>query len=112
MADNNISTFTPETVLNLTSLRELDLSGNNLTSIPVLILSLRNLKSLNLSNNHIRVLTNNSLLSGFEDLLELDISFLPLEVFEVGNKKTSELILVSGVTRHFAASDAIFWRIF
>ncbi|XP_065202948.1 chaoptin-like [Planococcus citri] len=96
LSTNNISSFTPETVVNLTNLRVLDLSDNNLTSIPVLILSLRSLKSLNLSRNAIKVFTNNSLLSGFEELRELDISYLPLETFETGTLGR----LISLITLH------------
>lgn len=85
LSDNNISTITPEAVMNLTSVRVLDLSRNNLTTLPLVILSMANLRVLNVSANEIRVLSNNSLLSGFEELRELDISHLPLFTFEVGS---------------------------
>lgn len=83
LADNNLTNILPEAVANLTSVRVLDLSRNNFTSIPVAILSMKNLKHLNLSSNYIRTLVNNSILGGLEELRELDISYLPLRVFEV-----------------------------
>ncbi|KAK7590207.1 hypothetical protein V9T40_001820 [Parthenolecanium corni] len=84
LADNNLTNILPEAVANLTSVRVLDLSRNNFTSIPVAILSMKNLKHLNLSSNYIRTLVNNSILGGLEELRELDISYLPLRVFETG----------------------------
>lgn len=69
--------------MNLTSIRLIDLSCNHFASIPKMLLSMKDLKILNLSQNYIRILDSKSLLSGFEQLRELDISNLPLEIFEV-----------------------------
>ena len=107
LSRNNISSLTPEVVMNLTSVRVLDLSWNNFVSLPVALLSMKNLRTLNVSGNHIRWLSNNSLLSGFEELDELDITDLPLVSFEVRPLRT-----VTSTPRYSRVKEKIFLSFF
>uniref|UniRef100_A0A8D8SNM6 Chaoptin n=2 Tax=Cacopsylla melanoneura TaxID=428564 RepID=A0A8D8SNM6_9HEMI len=84
ISGNRLSSIPAEIASNLSSLRSLDLSHNDLTSIPMIIHALPNLKTLSIASNDIGSLTNLSLVGGAEQLLELDITSLPLNLFESG----------------------------
>ncbi|KAL1452518.1 hypothetical protein WDU94_006742 [Cyamophila willieti] len=84
ISGNRLTSIPAEIASNLSSLRALDLSHNDLTSIPMIIHALPNLKTLSIASNDIGSLTNLSLVGGAEQLLELDITSLPLNLFESG----------------------------
>lgn len=103
IAHNELPSIPHELALNLSQLRHLDLSKNDLTSIPVLIYSLSHLRFeinhkwvcfidfittslfrwLSLAGNSIKTLSNFSFARVSEDLEYLDISHLDLNTFEV-----------------------------
>lgn len=83
LAFNELPSIPTESAVNLTSLREIDLSYNDLTAVPLITRSLEFLTSLSLSGNPISSLSNTSLLGVAEQLEFLDISQLPLTVMEV-----------------------------
>lgn len=83
LSRNQISTVSPDRASNLSSLRGLDLSYNELNGFPSIIMNLPELNNLNLANNHIYDLNNNTLNMGVQKLISLDISYLPLVSFEV-----------------------------
>ena len=85
LANNALPTVPPEIATNLTSLRILDLSYNDLTSIPLVIHSLNNLRSLILKNNPISSISNHSFIGLSESLTHLDLRNLLLTSFEVSN---------------------------
>lgn len=86
ISQNELPSFPPELAANLTSLRELDLSENDLTTVPLITHSLPNLRALSLAGNPITTLTNTSLLGAVETLEHLDIAQLPLMTIEVDKK--------------------------
>ncbi|KAF2890322.1 hypothetical protein ILUMI_15851, partial [Ignelater luminosus] len=69
---------------NLSSLHTLDLTDNDLPTVPIAMHSLNSLKHLSLAANSINILTNTSLLGVANHLEELDVTELPLKVFETG----------------------------
>lgn len=69
---------------NISSLRELDLDNNDLTTIPIATHSLKELTVLHLAQNPITSLSNTSLLGIAEHLSELDIANFDLDLFENG----------------------------
>lgn len=69
---------------NLSALRNLDLSYNNLTTIPPVIHSLPLLRSFAIAGNPIKTITNGTLVGASESLEHLDISMLKLTNFELG----------------------------
>jgi len=80
---NQISSVSPDRASNLSSLRNLDLSHNELIGFPSIIMNLPELNNLNLSNNHIYDLNNSTLNMGVQKLISLDLSYMPLVSFEV-----------------------------
>lgn len=83
ISKNELPTVSQELAHNMSSLRVLDLSDNDLTSVPILTQLLKNLRSLSLAGNSITMLTNESFVGLSETLEELDISKLHLNAFEV-----------------------------
>uniref|UniRef100_A0A2H8TLK4 Chaoptin n=1 Tax=Melanaphis sacchari TaxID=742174 RepID=A0A2H8TLK4_9HEMI len=96
LSGNQISSVGPERASNLSSLRNLDLSHNELIGFPSIIMNLPELNNLNLSNNHIYDLNNSTLNTGVQKLITLDLSYMPFLSFETGalNKMTSLQTLV------------------
>ncbi|EAT32230.1 AAEL015659-PA [Aedes aegypti] len=84
ISHNDLPSIPPELAANMSSLRELDLSENDLTYVPLITHSLHNLKSLSLSGNPITSMTNTSLLGAADTLEHLDIANLNLNGFENG----------------------------
>lgn len=74
VADNSLPGIPPELLVNMSRLRDFDLSGNDLTSIPVLISKLPVLRRLSLARNPLTQIGNASLP---ERLAELDLRSLP-----------------------------------
>jgi len=83
LSGNQISSIGSDRASNLSSLRYLDLSHNELIGFPSIIMSLPELNNLNLSNNHIYDLNNSTLNMGVQKLITLDLSYMPLVSFEV-----------------------------
>ena len=83
ISNNGLPSIPPELAANLSSLRLLDLSQNDLTTVPLITHSLPQLRSLFLAGNPITTLTNTSLLGAANTLEELDIAHFNLNVFEV-----------------------------
>nr|CAD7423248.1 unnamed protein product [Timema monikensis] len=71
-----------EMTVNMTSLRRLDLSYNDLSTVPMVAQSLPQLRELSLAGNPITSLTNTTMIGGAQRLKELDIRQLPLNFFE------------------------------
>ncbi|XP_053678654.1 chaoptin [Anopheles nili] len=84
ISHNVLTSIPPELAANITSLRELDLSENDLTNVPLITHSLTNLKSLSLSGNPITSLFNTSFAGTYDTLEYLDISNLNINYFEFG----------------------------
>ncbi|XP_063706940.1 chaoptin isoform X2 [Culicoides brevitarsis] len=84
LAFNELPTIPQQIAENLTSLRKVDLSYNDLTMIPEMVKSLPELRSLSLSGNPITTLTNATFHGIAEDLSELYLSNLDLKEFEAG----------------------------
>ncbi|XP_037026425.1 chaoptin isoform X1 [Bradysia coprophila] len=87
VAENELPTVSQELAHNMSSLRVLDLSDNDLTNVPVLMQLLKNLRSLSLAGNSITMLTNESFVGLSETLEHLDVSQLHLNSFELGALK-------------------------
>lgn len=83
LANNRLSTVPSDMAANMTSLRHLDLSYNELSSVPLITHTLPELKSLSLAGNPITTIANTSFLGLADSLEELEIRRLPLNVFEV-----------------------------
>lgn len=83
LSGNQISSIGSDRASNLSSLRYLDLSHNELIGFPSIIMNLPELNNLNLSNNHIYDLNNSTLNMGVQKLITLDLSYMPLVSFEV-----------------------------
>ncbi|CRK93089.1 CLUMA_CG006599, isoform A [Clunio marinus] len=84
ISHNELPSISPEIAANLTSLRDLDLSENDLTTVPLMTHYLPFLRSLSLAGNPITLLSNTSLLGPAKTLEYLDISHLQLVVIENG----------------------------
>lgn len=84
LAQNDLPSISQELSRNMSQLRALDLSGNDLSTIPLLLNSLTNLRWLSFAGNSIKALTNNSFAKLSEDLEYLDVSHLDLNAFELG----------------------------
>lgn len=83
IAHNGLPSIQQELAANMTSIRKLDLSFNDLVSVPLLVHSLPNLKSLSLAGNPITTLTNVSFIGAADTLEALDIGSLHLTSVEV-----------------------------
>lgn len=83
LSENQITSVSSDRASNLSLLRSLDLSYNQLISFPSIIMNLPELNSLHLANNHIYDLNNSTLTMGVKKLISLDLSYLPLVSFEV-----------------------------
>lgn len=92
ISKNELPTVSQELAHNMSALRVLDLSDNDLTSVPVLTQLLKNLRSLSLAGNSITMLTNESFIGMSDTLEHLDISQLHLNTFEVGIDRESILV--------------------
>ncbi|XP_055716156.1 chaoptin [Phlebotomus papatasi] len=84
ISHNELPSIPPDLALNVSSLRHLDLSYNDLSAVPLITHSLPQLKSLNLAGNPISTLTNTSLIGAAETLEVLNIAHLFLNSFELG----------------------------
>ncbi|GAB0092364.1 chaoptin [Sergentomyia squamirostris] len=84
IAHNELPSVPPELALNLTTLRHLDLSYNDISAVPLITHSLPQLKSLSIAGNPISTLSNTSLIGVAETLETLDIAHLFLTSFELG----------------------------
>lgn len=84
LALNELPTIPQQLAENLTNLRKLDLSYNDLTIIPEMIRFLPDLRSLSLAGNPITTLTNTTMVGITDDLEELNIANLDLHEFEYG----------------------------
>ncbi|XP_055380900.1 chaoptin isoform X2 [Condylostylus longicornis] len=85
LASNELPSIPPEMAHNMSALRLLDLSNNDLTNVPIIAQHLPQLRILKLSGNPITSLTNNSFDGVNEDLEMLDISHFRLHFFENGS---------------------------
>lgn len=83
IAHNELPFVPPELATNMTSLRDLDLSYNDLTNVPLITHSLPQLRELSMAGNPITSLTNTSLIGAADTLIELNIANFQLSVFEV-----------------------------
>ncbi|XP_013100006.1 chaoptin isoform X1 [Stomoxys calcitrans] len=81
---NELPSVPQELANNMSNLRMLDLSNNDLTNVPLMTHSLPHLRKLMLSGNPITSLNNNSFDGVNEDLEMLDISNFRLHYFEYG----------------------------
>lgn len=84
LAFNELPTISQQLAENLTSLRKIDLSYNDLTMIPEMIKFLPDLRSLSLSGNPITTMTNATFHGVSVDLEELYLANLDLNEFEAG----------------------------
>ncbi|XP_012260603.2 chaoptin [Athalia rosae] len=84
LGHNRLSSIPSDMAANMTSLRYLDLSYNDLTAVPLITHTLPELRSLNLAGNPITTISNTSFLGLADSLEELEIRRLPLDVFEAG----------------------------
>lgn len=83
LSKNQIEAVSSDRASNLSSLRHLDLSHNQLIEFPLVMMSLPELNSLNVANNRIYDLNNSTFTVGVHKLIFLDLSYLPLVSFEV-----------------------------
>lgn len=83
LSGNQIASALTDRASNLSTLRQLDLSNNQLIGFPSMIMNLPELNNLNLANNHIYDFNNSTLIAGVQKLITLDLSYLPLVSFEV-----------------------------
>lgn len=87
ISKNELPTVPPEIASNMTSLRKLDLSYNDLTTVPLVTLSLSQLRYLSLAGNPITTISNTSLLGVSEHLKELDLRKTSINKIEVRGSK-------------------------
>lgn len=84
LANNLLPSVPPEIASNISSLRELNLDFNDLSTVPIVTHSLKELRKLSLAQNPIMTMSNTTLLGIAEHLSDLDIANFDLEVFEIG----------------------------
>ncbi|KAL3279502.1 hypothetical protein HHI36_017011, partial [Cryptolaemus montrouzieri] len=84
LAHNYLPSVPPEMATNLSSLCELNLSNNDLSSVPIVTHSLPELRYLSMADNPITTLSNTSLLGVADSLKELDIRDLDIRELEGG----------------------------
>lgn len=82
-----------ELALNMSKLRKLDLSYNDLTHVPLMLNSLPQLRDVSIAFNPITSFNNQSLSGIAERLRELDYRGLPLTEFEVSQCSLNTTIL-------------------
>lgn len=103
VADNSLPGIPQELYVNMSKIRELDLSGNDLTAVPQLIARLPGLRKLNLARNPLTQLSNSSLP---EKLADLDIRTMPrlqfVEPDALCGESVDLRILRSGPLPHLA----------
>lgn len=83
VSSNKISTASSDRASNLSLLRHLDISHNQLDEFPFIIMNLPELNNLNVAHNPIFDLNNNTISRGVQKLIHFDLSYLPLGSFEV-----------------------------
>lgn len=88
LAHNELPSIPQELAPNMSQLRVLDLSDNDLIAVPILTHSLVHLRWLSLAGNSIKSLTNSSFTRLSDDLAHLDIAQLDLHTFEHGTLDT------------------------
>lgn len=88
LAHNELPSIPQELAPNMSQLRHLDLSDNDLHTVPILTHSLTHLRWLSLAGNSIRTLTNSSFTRLSDDITHLDIAQLDLNTFEHGTLDT------------------------
>lgn len=98
ISKNELPTVPPEIASNMTSLRKLDLSYNDLTSVPLVTLSLSQLRYLSLAGNPITTISNTSLLGVSEHLKELDLRQTSINKIEVSDSNQG---LIQDVIKYF-----------
>ncbi|KAK7788932.1 hypothetical protein R5R35_012068 [Gryllus longicercus] len=85
LAHNALAALPTELALNLTDLRELDLSFNRFQTVPPATHAMPALRELRLAGNPVTAVGDTSLLGVAERLTELDLRRLPLAFFEPGS---------------------------
>lgn len=88
LANNELPSIPQELAPNMSQLRVLDLSDNDLTNVPILTHSLTHLRWLSLAGNSIKTLTNSSFTRLSDDMAHLNIAQLDLHTFEHGTLDT------------------------
>lgn len=83
LSGNKIESVASDRASNLSLLRHLDLSHNELMGFPSIIMNLPELNHLNVANNRIYDINNSTFTAGVQKLITLDLSYLPLVSFEV-----------------------------
>lgn len=87
LANNMLPTVPQELALNMSKLRSLDLSHNDLTVVPLVLNSLPQLRDLSLAYNPVTSLNNQSLAGVANRLREFDIRGFLLPEFQASLKK-------------------------
>lgn len=83
LSRNELPSVPQDLAQNMSSLRSLDLSQNDLTSVPIITHTLPELRSLSIASNPISSLTNSTFLGLIDRIEHLDVSNLNLYSIEV-----------------------------